>query len=258
MKKKILKKIFLFLINLLIKLSILLVFISIYLSFFEKELLKLWVGILKEFILSLGMWNYPLAFFSSLIESFPVLGMALPSQNILIAIAGFFGENNYLNLFFIILISTIGAILGNFIGYFLGVKYGEEFIEKYGMWIGITGVEVKYLKKSLDKWGALGITLGKFHPMTRTFLPFVAGMSGMTNKKFAFYNILGSFIWSFTMIVLGVLFAKYYEIIIDHSGKIMLLIMLITGLYIWKYKKPEFKKYMKEKNEEMERKFPSK
>jgi len=38
----------------------------------------------------------------------------------------------------------------------------------------------------------------------------------------------------------------------------MIAIMILSGLYIWKYKKKEFKKYMKEKNEEMERKFPTK
>ena len=80
----------------------------------------------------------------------------------------------------------------------------------------------------------------------------------MKSKTFMFYNIIGSIIRSVVMIVLWVLFAKYYEVVIDNAWKVMIWIMLITGLYIWKYKKKEFKKYIKEKNEEMDRRYGEK
>jgi hypothetical protein len=35
----------------------------------------------------------------------------------------------------------------------------------------------------------------------------------------------------------------------------MILVMVLTGLYIWKFKKTEFKKYLEEKNEEMVRRY---
>ena len=57
------------------------------------------------------------------------------------------------------------------------------------------------------------------------------------------------------MIILWVIFAEHYEKIIDNAWKIMIAIMILTWLYIWKYKKKEFKKYMQEKNEEMDRRF---
>lgn len=241
-------------INILIKLSILLIFASIYLSIFEKELLKSWIEILKSFILELWLWNYPIAFFSSLIESFPVLWIALPSQNILMAIAGFFWENNYMNLIFIIVLASVWAVCWNFIWYFLWKNYWEAFIKKYWLWVWVTATDVKYLKKSLHKWGAIGITLWKFHPTTRTFLPFIAWMSWMTNVKFAIYNIIGSIIWATTIIIMWLFFAKYYETVIDYSGTIMIVVTLAIWLYIYKFKRKEFMVYLREKNEELDKK----
>ena len=245
-------------INILIKWAILLTFVWFYLAIFEKELLKSWIEILKEIILSLWMWNYPIAFISSVIESFPILWIALPSQKILMAIAWFFWENNYINLIYIIILASIWSIIWNYIWYFLWVKYWVDFIKKYWMWIWIMETDVKYLKKSLHKWWATWIILWKFHATTRTFLPFIAWMSKMENKKFIIYNIIWSIIWSTTMIVLWVFFAKFYESLVDYAWTIMIIITILTAIYIYFFKKKEFIKYWKEKNEEMERKYPVK
>lgn len=54
------------------------------------------------------------------------------------------------------------------------------------------------------------------------------------------------------MIILWVLFAEFYENIVDYFAYIMIWIMIITWLYIWKFKKKEFLKYIEEKNKEIE------
>ena len=249
------KKIPWIIIHLLIKASILLVFVSFYLSIFEKELLKSWVEALRDLVVSLGSWNYLIAFLSSLIESFPVLWIALPSQNILMAIAWFYWNISATFLFYIIVLASFWAIIWNFIWFFLWKKYWISFIDRYGLWVWVWYTEVKYLKKSMHKWWAMWIILWKFHPTTRTFLPFIAWISWMTSIKFAIYNIIGSIIWAITIIIMGLYFAEYYETVIDHAWKIMIWLAFISVLYIWKFKKKEFKEFMIEKNAEMDRKY---
>ncbi|MFK7780093.1 MAG: DedA family protein [Candidatus Gracilibacteria bacterium] len=252
MHKKIIKRIIqtiFYLINLiLITLTISLAFISI----FKKEWIENFIEWMKLVIEGLGTWNYLIAGTSSLIEAFPVLGVIVPGQNILLIVGGFFGNISNTNLIYVVILASVGAIIGNYIGYLLGKKFGDSFFKKYGYWFGIGLTEVKYLKKGIDKWGAWGIIVGKFHPMTRAFLPFIAGSMGMHNKKFMIYNVIGSIVRAITIILLGVLFVEYYKIILEYIGTIMIGFTVIIGFYIFKYKRKEFVQYLKEKNEEIE------
>ncbi|MDD3793985.1 MAG: DedA family protein [Candidatus Gracilibacteria bacterium] len=246
--KKIIQKIFHAINVILIFLTVIIAIISI----FDKELIIDLIKKLEILIQSLGNWNFLIAFISSLIEAFPVLGVVVPGQNILLIVGSFFAKISTQNLIYIYIIASLGAIIGNYIGYLLGKIYGDSFFAKYGIWFGIGLTEVKYLKKGINKWGPLGITMGKFHPLTRAFLPFIAGSMGMKNKTFMFYNVLGSIIRSTTIITLGVVFGKYYETIVNHIGKIMIIVLIAVGIYIYKYKRKEFMQYMEEKNAELE------
>jgi membrane-associated protein len=43
----------------------------------------------------------------------------------------------------------------------------------------------------------------RFLPIFRTFAPIVAGIVTMDKKKFMYYNVISSFLWSFTLIFAG-------------------------------------------------------
>jgi membrane protein DedA with SNARE-associated domain len=251
MRKKILKHIVQIVMNLLIALTILLWLLAL----FKPDLIKEWIEWIRTLVEWLGNWNYLIVFISSLIESFPVLWVVVPGQNILLIVGWFFAKLNINTLYYVVIITSVWAIIWNFIGFYLWKIYWDSFFKKYGLWFWIWETELKYLEKWIEKWGPWGITFWKFHWLTRAFLPFIAGSMWMKSKTFMFYNVLGSIIRSIVMIILWVLFAEHYEKVIDNAWKIMLAIMILTWLYIWKYKKKEFNKYMKEKNEEMDRKF---
>jgi membrane protein DedA with SNARE-associated domain len=248
MIKKIFQKIIHLLNILLIWLSIILALISI----FKKEWIEAFIEWMRVLIEGLWFWNYVIAWFSSFIEAFPVLWVVVPWQNILLIVWWFFWNISYVNLAYIVLIATIWAILWNYVWYLLWKHFGDSFFKKYGLWFGIGLTEVKYLKEWIHKWWPWWIIVWKFHPMTRAFLPFIAWSMGMNSKKFMIYNIIGSCIRASIIILLGVIFADYYKVIIEHFWKIMLLILWAVWIYIYKYKQDEFKKYMVEKNKEME------
>ncbi len=235
--------------------NILLIIFTIALAFiaiFKKEWIEAFIEWMKIVVEWIWYWNYFIWFSSSLIEAFPVIWVVIPWQNILLIVWWFFWSISYLNLIYLMLIASLWAIIWNYIWYILWKYYWDSFFTKYGNWFWIWLTEVKYLKKSIDKWWAWWIILWKFHPMTRAFLPFIAGSMWMKSISFMIYNIVWSIIRSITIIWLGVVFVEYYEILLEHAWKIMLVIFWLVAFYIYKYKKVEFMNYMKEKNAELE------
>ena len=227
-------------------------FALIFIAIFKKEWFELFIEWMKVVVSELWYWNYLVVSLSSFIEVFPVLWVLLPGQNILLLVWWFFWESNYTNLAYIVLIATIWAILWNQVWYILWKYYWESFFEKYWIWFGIWKTEVKYLKSWIDKWWVWWITLGKFHPLTRSFLPFIAWSMGMKSKKFMIYNALWSFIRALSLVVVWVIFVKYYKLLLEYSWSISLIVLVLIWLYLYTFKKKEFTIYWQEKNKEME------
>lgn len=241
-------------VDIIMKFLIALTIIIWLLALFKPELIKDFIEWIRTIILQLWNWNYLILFITSIIESFPVLWVVVPGQNIILIVWWFFWEISKDNLIYVMIVTSLWAICWNYIWYILWKYYWDEFFKKYWLWFGIWETEVKYLKKWIKKWWAWWIILWKFHNLTRAFVPFIAWWMWMKHKHFIIYNVIWSIIWSIVMIILWVLFAKVYEQIIDYLPYILIWITLIVWLYIWKFKKAEFKKYMEEKNKEIESK----
>lgn len=221
-------------------------------AIFKKEWFIAFIEWMEVVIEWWWAWNYLIAFTSALLEAFPVLWVVLPGQNIMLVVWWFFWNISSFNLIWVVLLASAWALVGNYIWFILWKYYWDTFFKKYWIWFWIWQTEVRYLKKWIDKWWAWWITIWKFHPMTRSFLPFIAWSMGMKSWKFMFYNALGSIIRATTIILLWVVFVAYYEFLVEHAGKISLTIFAIVWFYIYKYKREEFKKYRAEKNAEIE------
>jgi len=132
-----------------------------------------------------------------------------------------------------ILVSLVG-VFGNSVGYWFGVKSGTYLYNKEDtFWF-----KEKYLLQSRDffeKYGGKAIIFARFLPIFRTFAPIVAGIAAMNKKKFMFNNIVGSVLWSFSMIFSGhylsALFMEKFDIDLKkHIEYIVIGIVLITTL----------------------------
>jgi len=128
---------------------------------------------------------------------------------------------------------SLAGILGNMVGYWFGAKSGYYLFKKEdSFWF-----KKKYLIQSKDffeKYGGKAIVFARFLPIFRTFAPIVAGIVTMDKKKFMFYNVLSSFIWSFVLIFAGhYLYGVFLEKGIDlkeHIELIVIVIILISTI----------------------------
>ncbi|TDD93746.1 DedA family protein [Flavobacterium cellulosilyticum] len=174
-------------------------------------------------------------------------GFFLPGDSLLF-LAGIYSElltqqisvgSDFVNVVFLASMVSLAGILGNMVGYWFGVKGGSYLYNKKDtFWF-----KEKYLLQSrdfFDKYGGKAIIFARFLPIFRTFAPIVAGIASMDKKKFMFNNIIGSVLWSFSMILSGhylsALFMDKFNIDLkSHIEYIVIIIVLITTVpVIWK------------------------
>ena len=168
-------------------------------------------------------------------------GFFLPGDSLLF-LAGIYSRSLVENFTFIesdlanvIILSTLVAvagILGNMVGYWFGAKSGYYLYKKEdSFWF-----KKKYLIQSKDffeRYGGKAIIFARFLPIVRTFAPIVAGIVTMDKKKFMFYNIVSSFLWSFVLIFSGHylygMFLEKFDIDLKHHiEKIVIGIILVS------------------------------
>lgn len=168
-------------------------------------------------------------------------GFFLPGDSLLF-LAGIYNRELIENILFIgpdflnvLLLSSLVAvagILGNMVGYWFGSKSGYYLYNKEdSFWF-----KKKYLIQSKDffeKHGGRAIIFARFLPIFRTFAPIVAGIVTMDKKKFMFYNILSSFLWSFSLIfaghyLYGFLLNNYQIDLKEHIELIIIGLVVIT------------------------------
>ena len=143
-------------------------------------------------------------------------------------------DNDFVNVILLATLVALSGILGNIVGYWFGSKSGYYLYNKEdSFWF-----KKKYLVQSKDffeKYGGKAIIFARFLPIFRTFAPIVAGIVSMERKKFMFYNILSSFIWSYTLIfaghyLYGFLLDNYQNDLKQHIELIVLILVGITIL----------------------------
>ncbi len=140
-------------------------------------------------------------------------------------------ENDFINVTLLALLIAISGIVGNTVGYWFGSKSGYYLFKKEdSFWF-----KKKYLLQSkdfFDKYGGKAIIYARFLPIFRTFAPIVAGIVSMDKKKFMFFNILSSFLWSFTLVFSGHylygVFLNYGIDLKEHIEMIVIAIVLIS------------------------------
>lgn len=229
---------------------IILTLVFAYLSIFNKWLILDWLAYIKWIIHSLWYWNYVIIFLFWFIESFPLIWVSVPWQMVLVVIAWFLWYEWILLSW---ICASLWALLWNYTWYLMWKVYWASFFEKYWNWIWVWQTEIKYIKKWMEKQWILWVVFWKFHNLLRAFVPFIAWSSNMNNITFMISNIIGSILRAWTMVFIWVFFVNNAQVILDNIWKIMLWIIFMFAIYIYLFKKEEFKKYWKEKNIEIEK-----
>jgi membrane-associated protein len=167
---------------------------------------------LLKLVAQYGRWIYAMLFAVIFAETGLIVTPFLPGDSLLFA-AGAIAATGALDIRITAILLLAAAIGGDAVNYALGRAIGVRVIERsrtdprVGRWINPA-----YIAKArafFEQHGGKAIVLGRFTPIVRTFVPFVAGAAEMSYPSFAFYNVTGACIWVGICLGAGYFFGNF-------------------------------------------------
>jgi membrane protein DedA with SNARE-associated domain len=145
-------------------------------------------------------WAGPICFVLAFLESLAFVSLLVPSALLLIAIGGLvplsdisFGE--------IWIGAALGAILGDWLSYWVGHKFENRIA---ALWPFTRYPDIlPRTHRFFERWGALGVFLGRFLGPLRATVPLVAGMGGMPLVPFQIANVASALLWAAGLLIPG-------------------------------------------------------
>lgn len=183
----------------------------------------------RELIQSFGpVLGYVVIWAIVFAESGLLIGFFLPGDSLLFT-TGVLASQGFLNIGVLVLGNFICAVLGDNVGYATGYKFGRRLFQKQDSWL----FHKKHLVKAqnfYEKYGKKTIVIARFMPLVRTFAPIVAGIGAMHYRTFLAYNLVGGFVWTFGMTLLGYFLGRLIpaEQVDKYLLPIILLIIVVS------------------------------
>lgn len=162
------------------------------------------------------------------LETGVFFGFFFPGDSLLFT-AGFLASQGYFSVSVLLVGTFIAAVLGDSFGYAFGKKLGPKVFSKEDSLF----FNKKHITTAQDfyiKHGKKTIILARFMPIIRTFAPIVAGIGMMDYKTFLYFNIIGGFLWTWSMILLGFLLGSLIPEPDKYVLPVVLLIIIISAL----------------------------
>jgi membrane protein DedA with SNARE-associated domain len=101
------------------------------------------------------------------------------------------------------LAGTLGYVLGSLGGWWIGRRGGRPFAERHGRLFHLGPEQLQRAERWFDRWGSLGVLLGRITPVVRSFVSIPAGIFRMPLRPYTLLTIPGSVAWCFVLAGVG-------------------------------------------------------
>lgn len=171
-----------------------------------------------------AIWGILLILFA---ECGLLVGFFLPGDSLLFT-AGLLGSQGVLStpLWLTCLLVSVAAILGNLTGYAIGRKAGPSVFNGRSSRL----FKPEYVDKTtefFDRYGNRAIVLARFVPIVRTFITVLAGVAGMSFRRFATYSSIGGVLWGTGVTLLGY-FLGSIRLVREHIELMLVAVVLVS------------------------------
>jgi membrane-associated protein len=184
-----------------------------------------------------GAWTYGIVFVIIFCETGLVVTPFLPGDSLLFVLGALAAVGD-LQLAPLIIFLSLAAVGGNMLNYTIGVFLSNKVLHHQA----IPFVKQEYIKRThefFEKYGAKTIIITRFVPIIRTFAPFLAGVGGMSYRRFTVYNIVGGTGWVLVGVLSGFFFGNL-PLVRKNFSLVILAIVVISLI-------PAFLEYLNHK-----------
>ncbi|MFH1096691.1 MAG: DedA family protein [Candidatus Desantisbacteria bacterium] len=178
-------------------------------------------GILKAIIEG---WGYIGVLLSMIMES-----LCLPTASeTVMSFSGFLVSTGKFNIWMVILLGTIGDLIGAVLSYGIGYYVGRPLLSKYGKYLLIVGNDMKILESWFLRQGERVVFLSRNVPIIRTFISLPAGIGKMNFLRFIACTVVGSLPWCMVLVCIGLFMGEEWKGI----ERIFFSLNMIVGIFL--------------------------
>lgn len=201
-----------------------------------EQILEVLISFIERFITTFG------AFGISILMAIESCNIPLPSEAIL-PFAGYLVSIGKIpNIHIAAVFGAIGCVLGSIPSYYLGYFGGRPFFEKYGKYMFVSKKDLDNADKWVDKYGDWAFFICRMLPVIRTFISLPAGILKARKRTFFTLTFLGSLIWSYVLVYVGIVLGENFKTLktIWHKFDIAIIgiCVILGGFYLYKHIKP--------------------
>ncbi|MFF0305289.1 DedA family protein [Streptomyces sp. NPDC004562] len=148
-----------------------------------------------------GWWSYAVVFALTAAETSAFLGLLVPGESAVLLAAAVSGHGGP-NVALLAAVVVAGAVTGDNLGYALGRRCAKRPGHRWTPRIPGRHRDGR-LRTFLAGHSGAALFTGKFIGFARTFLPYLAGSSGMPYRRFVLYSTAGSLVWGTGTVLVG-------------------------------------------------------
>jgi membrane protein DedA with SNARE-associated domain len=126
---------------------------------------------------------------------------------------------------------TLGYVLGSLAGWAIGRYGGRALLERRGRWFHLTPERLDRAERWFDRWGTIGVLLGRVTPIVRSFVSIPAGVFEMPLAPYTLLTVIGSAVWAFALAGAGWAAGTSYGTI-DHDWRYVEIAVVLGVLLV--------------------------
>jgi membrane protein DedA with SNARE-associated domain len=115
----------------------------------------------------------------------------------------FAGAGNELGFWAVVIVGSLGNLVGSWLAYWAGLRGGRPLVDRYGRYLLVRPHEVDKAHAWFEHRGEATVFVSRLLPVIRTFISLPAGIAAMPFWRFTLFTALGVVPWCLALTALG-------------------------------------------------------